>query len=49
VGRGIPVVYAADPDGSGHLEPLQVSVHDTHAIVSLPPLRTWQLIVVQSR
>ena len=48
-GRGIPVVYAADPDGSGHLEPLQVSVHDTHAIVSLPPLRTWQLIVVQSR
>ena len=49
VGPDVPVVYAADPDASGHLEPLVVAVDGTHAIVHLPPLATWQMIVVRSR
>lgn len=49
VGPDRPTVYAADPDGSGHLEPLAVSLDDTHATVHLPPLTTWHMIVVRSR
>ena len=41
--------HAADPDASGHLEPLVVAVDGTHATVHLPPLATWQMIVVRSR
>ena len=49
VGPDVPAVYAADPDASGHLEPLVVAVDGTHATVHLPPLATWQMIVVRSR
>ena len=44
---GTPVVRAADPDGSGLLEDLPVTVdEDGIAWADLPPLGTWLLVTV---
>lgn len=43
-------VWSADPDAAGRLERLEgvVSV-GSHAEIALPPLRTWQLVWIESR
>jgi dextranase len=49
VGGGTPEVAAADPDGSGRLEPLEVALDGTHAHIALPPLRTWLVVLIRAR
>jgi dextranase len=44
-----PEVLVADPDGSGHLEPVAVACHGDIAQARLPALRTWQLVLVRRR
>jgi hypothetical protein len=51
-----PSVRIADPDGSGHLEPVSVrpvaagpSASDADGefvVAELPPVRTWQLVLI---
>jgi dextranase len=45
-GDRAPRVRVADPDGSGRMHDLAVSVNGTHADVALPALQAWQLIVI---
>lgn len=49
VGGGAPSVFVADPDGLGHLEPVTMADGGTHATTDLPPLQTWQLILIRGR
>ena len=41
-----PQVYAADPDGSGRLEPIATHMDGDRVAAVLPALNTWQLVVV---
>jgi dextranase len=41
-----PKVWAADPDGSGRLEPIAVTAAGDVAEATLPPLQIWQLILI---
>ncbi len=41
-----PQVRAASVDGRGPLEELRVEDRGTHIVVALPPIRTWQVVVV---
>lgn len=42
----VPRIRVADPDGSGRLEELDVTLDGDHAIAVLPPLAAWQLILI---
>ena len=46
---GPAVVQAADPDGSGHLEPVQVRADGDHATAELPALHTWLVVLLRQR
>ena len=41
-----PKVWAADPDGSGRLEPVAVTDEGDTSLAALPPLSIWQVIVI---
>lgn len=42
----LPRIRVADPDGRPRLLEIPVRVEGTHAVADLPPLRAWQLVVV---
>lgn len=42
-----PRVWAADPDGAGRLEPVVVTDEGNLVSAALPPLGTWQVVVVE--
>lgn len=44
---GLPRVRVADPDGAPALVDLPVSADADHAVIALPPLALWQLIVIE--
>ncbi|HET7477204.1 MAG TPA: glycoside hydrolase family 66 protein [Dermatophilaceae bacterium] len=46
---GSPWVLVADPDGSGHLEPVVVRADGVEASADLPALHTWQVVLVRRR
>jgi len=46
VGAALPRIQVADPDGGSRLVDLSVRADGTHAIADLPPLHTWQLILL---
>ncbi|MDO7883585.1 glycoside hydrolase family 66 protein [Salinibacterium soli] len=43
----VPRIRVADPDGSGRLEEIGVSLDGDHAVAALPPLQAWQLILIE--
>lgn len=43
----VPRVRVADPDGTGVLADVAVRVEGEHAVAALPPLRAWQLVLVE--
>lgn len=43
----LPRIRVADPDGSGRLEDLEVHIDGDHAVADLPPLRAWQLVLIE--
>lgn len=45
-GSALPRVLVADPDGTGHLTAVHVQPDGEYASAELPPLATWQLVVV---
>ncbi len=47
VADAVPRVRFADPDADGRLTDLDVALDGTHALVRLPPLHVWQLILVE--
>lgn len=42
-----PRIRVADPDGSGRLEDLEVSLDGDYATAPLPPMSAWQLILIE--
>jgi len=45
-GSALPSVLVADPDGTGRPTPVPVAPDGEYATATLPPLATWQLVVV---
>jgi dextranase len=45
-GAAVPRVLVADPDGEGHLVPVEVALDGEDATATLPPFTTWQLVVI---
>lgn len=45
-GSALPSVLVADPDGTGRLSSVPVVPDGEYATATLPPLATWQLVVV---
>src|SRR5690606_15757424 len=43
---GRPRVRVADPDGEGYLRDVPVRDDGEHVLAELPPLRVWQLVLV---
>lgn len=47
VGDLRPRITVADPDGTGYLQPVPVTLEGTHAHGTLPPLGVWQVVSIE--
>ena len=47
-GPGTPRVRVADPDRSARLTELTVEADGDHAVVTLPPVAVWQMVVIDT-
>lgn len=45
-GKTLPIVKVADPDRSGRLVEVPVSIDGDHAIAALPEMHIWQLVLI---
>lgn len=49
LGGAVPRVRVGDPDGSGRLVDVEVTVDGDYATAALPPVGVWQLVLVETR